>query len=108
MLVPSTQSICSCESFLLFNHLPKPHDEELAHRFFFALLVINDVSDDFANLLSDVLFRCVCINLLHEVILALLNTKGGQPLAHTRFLLVERDHTVDQGARMIAILVDWL
>lgn len=40
--------------------------------------------------------------------MALLNTKGGQPLAHTRFLLVERDNTVDQGARVIAILIDWL
>ena len=27
---------------------------------------------------------------------------------HTRRLLVERDNTVDQGARVIAILVDWL
>ena len=40
--------------------------------------------------------------------MALLNTKGGQPLVHTRRLLVERDNTVDQGARVIAILVDWL
>ena len=40
--------------------------------------------------------------------MALLDTKGGQPLVHARRLLVERDNTVDQGARVIAILVDWL
>ena len=40
--------------------------------------------------------------------MAILNTKGGQPLMHTRRLLVERDNAVDQGARVIAILIDWL